>query len=95
MEHTKKKNMISPSLLTTIVPTTPLCDAIRFNVSSTSCDYEKRRGIRRKEFQLPTSSRVFLTKLNKQEALDNFSENSSEIIKKITIFYSICIEYSC
>lgn len=29
----------SPSLLTTIVPTTPLCPAIRFNVSSTSCDW--------------------------------------------------------
>lgn len=27
-----------PSLLTTIVPTTPLCDDILFNVSSTSCD---------------------------------------------------------
>ncbi len=31
----------SPSLLTTIVPTTPLCEAIRFNVSSTSCDWNR------------------------------------------------------
>lgn len=34
--------MISPSLFTTMVPTTPLCDAILFKVSSTSCDCKKK-----------------------------------------------------
>lgn len=37
------KNRCVPSLLTTMVPTTPLCDAIRFKVSSTSWDYAQRQ----------------------------------------------------
>lgn len=34
-----------PSLLTTIVPTTPLCEAIRFSVSSTSCDCKREEFV--------------------------------------------------